>query len=166
MKAVNWLDKYLEALFVGIGLVVMVAVMTAQIIYRRIFGNSIIWSEELCRHIFICSAFWGLSFSIRSGGAIKFDMIVTFFPERAKRVFEIISNVVVCLFLAYLLKPGWEVVLSVARISSTALPYNLDLVYGVSYAGIVLSGLRAMEMIVLDVLALLKGGKTEGRDEA
>ena len=53
-----------------------------------------------------------------------------------------------------------------ARISSTALPYNLDLVYGVSYAGIVLSGLRAMEMIVLDVLALLKGGKTEGRDEA
>ena len=97
MKAVHWLDKYLEALFVGIGL------MTAQIIYRRIFGNSIIWSEELCRHIFICSAFWGLSFSIRSGGAIKFDMIVTFFPERAKRVFEIISNVVVCLFLAYLL---------------------------------------------------------------
>ena len=27
MKAVHWLDKYLEALFVGIGLVVMVAVI-------------------------------------------------------------------------------------------------------------------------------------------
>ena len=45
MKTIRWLDKYLEAVFVGIGLVVMVAVMTAQIVYRKMFGNSIIWSE-------------------------------------------------------------------------------------------------------------------------
>lgn len=166
MKTIRWLDKYLEAVFVGIGLVVMVAVMTAQIVYRKMFGNSIIWSEELCRHIFICSAFWGLSFSIRSGGAIKFDMIVTFFPDWAKRIFEIISNIIVFLFFLYLLRPGWEVVVSMARTSSTALPYNLDLVYGLSYAGILLSGLRALEMVALDALALLRGKKSEGREEA
>ena len=102
MKVIRWLDKYLEAVFIAAGLVVMVAVMTAQIFYRKFFGASIIWSEELCRHIFICSACWGLAYSIRHRMAIKFDMIVNFFSERGRHIFEIISNAIVFVFFVYM----------------------------------------------------------------
>jgi len=165
VKAVRWLDKYFEAVLVGVGIAVIVIVMTAQIVYRRIFGNSIIWSEELCRHIFICTAFWGLSYTIRTKGAIKFDTIVTFFPEWAKLVFEIISNVIVVLFFAYLLLPSWRVVVSMANTKSTALPYNLDLLYFLSFTGIALSGVRALQMIVLDFRELMRSGKAKEEEE-
>ena len=151
MKVIRWLDKYLEAVFIAAGLVVMVAVMTAQIFYRKFFGASIIWSEELCRHIFICSACWGLAYSIRHRMAIKFDMIVNFFSERGRHIFEIISNAIVFVFFVYMFRASWNVVVSMRTTKATSLPYNLDVLYFVSLIGFVLSALRALQMIVVDI---------------
>ena len=161
MKVIRWLDKYLEACFIAGGLVAIVVVMTAQIIYRRLFGHSIVWSEELCRHLFICSACWGLAYSIRIRNAIKFDMIVTFFNWRAKYIFEIISNSLILIFFVYMFKASWNVVVSMQSTSSTALPYNMDLLYFVALIGFVLSALRALQMIVIEAKALFRGEESE-----
>lgn len=169
MKVLRWLDKNLEALFISVGLVVMVVVMTAQIICRQLLGFSVIWSEELCRHIFICSACWGLAYSIRTRGAIKFDIIINFFPQKAKYVFEMISNAIILVFFLYLFQAAWNVVLSMQTTASTALPYNQDVLYFISLLGFVLSAVRAAQMIVMDVRKLSKGEMEEGtgkREEA
>lgn len=42
MKAIRWLDKYLEAALIAVGLIAIVVVMTAQIICRQLLGFSII----------------------------------------------------------------------------------------------------------------------------
>ena len=161
MKVIRWLDKYLEACFIAASLVGIVAVMTAQIVYRRLFGHSIIWSEELCRHLFICSACWGLAYSIRIRNAIKFDMIVSFFNWKAKYIFEIISNSLILIFFIYMFKASWNVVISMQTTSSTALPYNLDLLYFVALIGFVLSAFRALQMIIIETKALIKGEESE-----
>ena len=157
MKAIRWLDKYLEAALIAVGLIVIVVVMTAQIICRQIFGFSIIWSEELCRHIFICIACWGLAYSIRIHNAIKFDLIVTFLPWKSKYIFEIISNVFVIAFIVYMAVPAWQVSLGMSSISSTALPYNMDVIHFIALFGFLLSAVRAIQVLIINLKTLASG---------
>jgi len=161
MRVIKWLDKNFEATFIAVGLVVIVAVMTSQIVYRKLFGASIIWSEELCRHIFIWSACWGLAYSIRKGNAIKFDIILGIFPEKAKYVFGIISNLIVAIFFTCIFKSSWKVIVSMKNTGSTALPYNLDFLYFIAFIGFVLSAVRALQMAVIDFRKLVKKTKDE-----
>lgn len=165
MNVLRWLDKNLEAFFIGVSLVVMVVVMTAQIVCRQVFGFSLVWAEELCRHFFIWSACWGLAYTIRIRGAIKFDIIVNLFPQKGKVVFEIISNAIVFAFLLYMFPACWNVVVFMKTTATTALPYNQDFVYLISMLGIVLSAVRAFQMILLDARSLAKK-ETEERGEA
>lgn len=161
MKAIHWLDKYLEAVLISISLIVIVVVMTAQIVCRQLFGFSIIWSEELCRHIFICIACWGLSYSIRIHNAIKFDLIVTFLPWKSKYIFEIISNLFVIAFMLYMAIPAWNVSLGMSSISSTALPYNMDLIHFIAFFGFMLSAVRALQVLLINVKTLMSGKNPE-----
>ena len=157
MKAIRWLDKYLEAALIAVGLIAIVVVMTAQIICRQLLGFSIIWSEELCRHIFICIACWGLSYSIRIHNAIKFDLIVTFLPWKSKYIFEIISNLFVIAFILYMAIPAWNVSVGMKTISSTALPYHMDLVHFIALFGFLLSAVRAIQVLIMNTKTLISG---------
>ena len=164
MKVIRWIDKYAEATVISIGLVAIVAVMTAQIAYRKIFGQSIIWSEELCRHIFICVACWGLAYSIRIRNAIKFDMLVTFFPKKAKYLFEIFSNIIVMVFFAYMFLPSLRVSVTMKSVTATALPYSMDLIHYIALIGFVLAGFRALEMTIIDICSLVKEKGKNGEE--
>ena len=166
MKIIRWLDKYTEAVVISLGLVAIVVVMTAQIVYRKLFGQSIIWSEELCRHLFICTACWGLAYSIRIRNAIKFDMIVTFFPQKAKYLFEIFSNIIVVVFFAYMFLPSLKVSASMKSVTATALPYSMDLIHYIAFIGFALAGLRALEMAIIDIRALINGETENKKEEA
>ena len=157
MSIVKWLDKYLEAVFISVGVTIITVVMFAQIICRKCFGFSIIWSEEFCRHLFILIACWGLAYSIRIRNAIEFDMIVTFFPWKAKYIFEIISNALIFAFFAYMLVPSFNVSVTMQRIKATSLPYTMRVIHFIAMAGFVLAGIRALQIIIIDVKALISG---------
>ena len=51
------LDDYLEETILIILLVIMTGVMGIQIVSRYVFQNSLTWSEELVRYMFVWSAF-------------------------------------------------------------------------------------------------------------
>ena len=61
------IDDYLEETILLILLVLMTAIMGVQIVSRYVFQNSLTWSEELVRYMFVWSALgrikkWNRSF--------------------------------------------------------------------------------------------------------
>ena len=62
MKKVN---EYLEEIILVILLICMTLILGLQIVSRYVFRNSLSWSEELVRYMFVWSTFIGVPYCIK-----------------------------------------------------------------------------------------------------
>lgn len=94
------LDDYLEEAILIILLVIMTCIMGVQIVSRYVFQNSLTWSEELVRYIFVWSAFLGVPFCIKHGLSIKVDQFRNLFPIPIQKALLYIDKIIIfALFL-------------------------------------------------------------------
>ena len=94
------LDDYLEETILLILLVLMTCIMGIQIVSRYVFQNSLTWSEELVRYMFVWSAFLGIPFCIKHGLSIKVDQFRNLFPIPLQKVLMYIDKIII--FLLFL----------------------------------------------------------------
>lgn len=112
MKAVKWLDKYLEEVVLLVMLCAMVIVMGIQITARYVFSSSLSWSEEITRYLFICSGFLSASFCIKKSASVKIDQLVGMLPGKGVHIFRLVSYTVQLIFFSYLIPFAWKYVMS------------------------------------------------------
>lgn len=94
------IDDYLEETILIILLVIMTVVMGIQIVSRYVFQNSLTWSEELVRYMFVWSAFLGIPFCIKHGLSIKVDQFRNLFPIPLQKALLYIDKIIIfALFL-------------------------------------------------------------------
>ena len=89
------LDDYLEETILLILLVLMTAIMGVQIVSRYVFQNSLTWSEELVRYMFVWSAFLGIPFCIKHGLSIKVDQFRNLFPIPLQKALMYIDKIII-----------------------------------------------------------------------
>ena len=89
------IDDYLEETILLILLVLMTAIMGVQIVSRYVFQNSLTWSEELVRYMFVWSAFLGVPFCIKHGLSIKVDQFRNLFPVPLQRILMYIDKIII-----------------------------------------------------------------------
>ena len=89
------LDDYLEETILLILLVLMTCIMGIQIVSRYIFQNSLTWSEELVRYMFVWSAFLGIPFCIKHGLSIKVDQFRNLFPIPLQKALMYIDKIII-----------------------------------------------------------------------
>lgn len=148
MKAVKWADKYAE-LAVIIATIVLISVfMSAQVISRKMFGYSIIWSEQLCRHLLIIMGFFGLAFTIRYENSIRFNLIEMFLPEKVQHIFAIISHVILIVFFTAMIPSSWQVTLSMVGNAARNMPYDLSVIYAAVLISEIFVIIRCMQVTV------------------
>jgi TRAP tripartite ATP-independent transporter, periplasmic protein len=94
------IDDYLEETILLILLVLMTCIMGVQIVSRYVFQNSLTWSEELVRYMFVWSAFLGVPFCIKHGLSIKVDQFRNLFPIPLQKVLMYIDKIII--FLLFL----------------------------------------------------------------
>ena len=88
------IDDYLEETILLILLVLMTCIMGVQIVSRYVFQNSLTWSEELVRYMFVWSAFLGVPFCIKHGLSIKVDQFRNLFPIPLQKVLMYIDKII------------------------------------------------------------------------
>ncbi|MCE2971256.1 MAG: TRAP transporter small permease [Burkholderiales bacterium] len=71
-------------LLIGL-LAAMVVVVFANVGMRYLLGTSVIWSEEVARHLMIWLTFVGSGLALRSGAQIGIDSLQDALPPRAAR---------------------------------------------------------------------------------
>lgn len=85
--------------------VVMVAVVSAQVVLRYLFNSSIDWADEMSRLCFVWSIFLAIPLGLRSGSHIGIQVLAARLPQPLRTV---VARGVAAVGAALLLLVAWE----------------------------------------------------------
>lgn len=160
MKVIKWLDEHFEETLMTVVLAIMVVVLTAQIVFRKVLGNSLAWSEELCRYLFIWSGFLSLSYTLHNHSAMKTDLFITFFPKQIQKWIAFVLNLGMLALFIVLTKVSVTILPTITQ-RGTAIPISRKWVFLAAAVGFFLSALRMVEEVVKDLWKKEKKEKEE-----
>lgn len=102
-------DKFEEVVLVA-SLAITVTIIFVQVVMRRAFNNSLTWSEELARYMFIWQIWLGISIGFREKAHIRVEIVLDKLKGTSRVLFEKIISVVLIVFLGFLASKGFELV--------------------------------------------------------
>lgn len=153
MKFLHWLDENLEETMLILLLCIMTLLMGTQIIFRYLFNNSLSWSEELTRYLFIWAGFISVSYCIKKWISIKVDQIINMLPKSWYVIFQFVLNVILFLFFVYLACHAFTYLqMSMAsHQTSPALKLPMYYVHAAPLCGFSLAIIRSFQQILLEL---------------
>lgn len=89
-----------------------------QVISRKVFSYSPIWSEELARYCIIWFIFFGSSLAVKKGSHATVDVLVAYLPQTPKKYLEIITNIINLAFSIIIVIAGVLMVLKLKEIGN------------------------------------------------
>ncbi len=102
MKFLRLLDDKLEEVFLVASLVVTVTLVFAQIIMRYVVGQSLYWSEELARYIFLWQIWVGTSFAVKYSSHIRVEFLRNLLSEKKQLILDFVVQVIWLAFVVFL----------------------------------------------------------------
>jgi TRAP-type C4-dicarboxylate transport system permease small subunit len=112
-------------------LLVMTAVTFAQVCARYLFGFSIVWSEELCRYLFIWVIFIAVPPLLFHAGMTSFDMLYERAGANLQKAMHLLTAIGEIVFLWLLYRGGYPFMLRQWGQVATSFPLSMALVYAV-----------------------------------
>jgi len=148
-------------------MVTMVVCIFAQVVSRYLFGQPLVWVEELSTYAFIWGAFIGAAAGLKQGRHLKIESFVERLPPGARRGLRIILDLLIGAFCALLVVNGFKAMfLFEWRQTTIALP--IDLPRYLFYSTPLIVGAASMVLtVVYDLLEVATGDRAPARrDEA
>ncbi|MDK9710921.1 TRAP transporter small permease [Acidaminobacter sp.] len=129
-KLLRLYTKFEERLLVA-SLVFTVTLIFIQVIMRYVFNNSLSWSEELARYIFIWQIWLGTGVGIRLKEQIRVEIFAKKLSPAGAKWLNVIALTILLLFCVFLVINGYQLVMKIAgrNALSTALKIPLSYVY-------------------------------------
>lgn len=116
---------YTVALLLGI----MTLIMFLQVLFRYVFNNSLTWSEEISKFIFIWITFLGAVICFRDGIHLKVDFLSERVPAKQKTILDFLDTFLITLFSGVMTVIGFLWVVNVSGTLSPALGLPLNIVF-------------------------------------
>ena len=162
-KILNWLDNNLEVVLCVILMSVMTVIIFIQVVARYVFHNSLTWSEELARYIFIWLIFLGISYGSHLRKHIKIDAALSLFPKKVRPYIQIVGDILFLILAVYLVYTGFNYSVYQAemgkRSSAMGIPYQF--VYSSVWVGFGLTAIRQVQAIVYRVKCIKNGEEAD-----
>ncbi len=146
----------------------MVIVIFAQVIMRYVFNNSLYWSEELGKFLFVWISWLGISLGEREGEHIKITMLTGRLPFKKAHIFNIISSLIVLVICLITFYYSCSLVLSQWTTKYAGIHISISWGYLAVAVGTGLMSLRSIAAILKSAKAIKEGpkeGDTVLRDE-
>ena len=96
------------------GLVLMTAIIAAQVFFRYVLNDSLVWSEPGSVMVMGWFIFLGAAVGIREGYHLSFEILRAVVPPRVELIFETISDLVVAAFGIGMVFFGWSLAIRTA----------------------------------------------------
>lgn len=138
MERVNKFLNHLEEYFAVITLIIASLIIFFQVLLRKFFNISLIWSEETARYIIIWFILIGSSIAVREKAHAAVDAIVTLLPPVPKNIFSILANVTGIIFAVILTWSGYVTVYSVVSYGNTTPSIGMSM--GIPYLAMPVGG--------------------------
>ena len=151
LKKIAWLYNHLEEYVLVILLAITVFLGLAQVIMRYVFNDSLTWSEELSRVLFIWMSWLGISYGHKKNEHIKITMLVDRLKGTTRKVVLVIANIITIAILVIFSVEGVVVVKQVMAIGTftPALHIPKWLVYSSVPVSCALMAIRVIKDVVV-----------------
>lgn len=150
-----WMNKVEDAVL-GVGFIILIAVTFLQVVMRTVFNNSLTWSEEFVRYLYIWLCWIGVSLAERRNEHIRLTILTDTFPKKAQEWVDILVSVILVVISGWLIYQGvlLGIHLKAAGAISTALKLPMYLVYISMPTGCLLFAIRVAVKLVGQIKAL------------
>jgi len=103
-----------------------IVVVAAQVLWRYAFNNSLVWTEELSRYLFVWMTFVGAAVAVGQGTHVRVGLLADRLPPRWGRRLAAAQYLLVAVFLAFLTVVGfrWVKINSGVHTPALRLPLN------------------------------------------
>lgn len=137
----------------------LAVVCTLQVVFRRVLNNSLTWSEETMRYVFVWMILLATAVTVKEGSGAAIDLLKKRLKnEKAIAVHEIILFLLTGFTAGILVKYGIEYSLAASGMSSTAVHLPMSLIYASIPVGSMLTVLHCINGIAEGISKLC--GKT------
>lgn len=159
MKILKWLDYYLEEFLMVLLLGLMTIIMGIQVFSRYVLGNSLSWSEEITRYLFIWSGFISVSYCTKRCISIKIEQFVQIFPNRGKAMFKIINHTIELIFFFYLIPYAFLYLKSAVESGQTSPAFGIPmyLVQAAPLVSFILVSIRIIQRWIIELKRVMEG---------
>ena len=155
-KIVNvW--NHLEEYFLFVILTAMVAIIFIQVVMRYVFNNSLSWSEELGKFLFVWISWLGISLAQRKGEHIKITMLTDRLPFRTAQAVNILSDIILIIICAVIFYYGVQLVVAQVNVPYAGIKISTSWGYLAVVLGCGLMIIRTLVSIKRSAVALVKG---------
>ncbi|MHB8948193.1 MAG: TRAP transporter small permease [Rhodoferax sp.] len=131
----------------------MVSIIFSQVLARYAFSDSLSWSEEAGRYIFVWMTFLGAALAVRDRQHVSLDLVLKSLPFALQKLLIIVSYVSMLIFTAVVIYGGVQFVARGSSQMSSALEIPMHYVYIVLPLGGVLIFAYLMKNFYEDVFA-------------
>lgn len=131
----------------------MFGCVLAQVFFRYVLNDPLVWSDELARYLFVWTAFLGWIIAARRRSHLSIGMLVAKLPPRAAAACRVAGALVAVAFAGVLGWYGWRIMVRNLDVDTTALPLSM----GVVYAIVPLAALAVALYALADARAALRG---------
>ena len=101
-----WYTRTFETLG-GVGMLIIVVVMTTQVLMRYVFNASLIWAEELCRYLMVWITFMLVGLAFQRGELVAVDLVSNALPPRARFILKLVASIPLLGFLYLVTTSGY-----------------------------------------------------------
>lgn len=140
--------------------IVMTVMIFLQVLYRYVLGESLSFSEELARYMFIWSVAMGSALALKTRSHIGVELLVERLPKSLGTPAKIVACMISLVFYGMLVWYGFDMVLETMDQDSAA----LELPMGYVYLAVPLSAIVLFICEIKNVLDDLFGA--QGADES
>lgn len=161
MKIIKLFDQKLEEYFLVVTIAFSVILIFGQIIMRYCFQQSLSWSEEMARYLFLWQIWIGASFAVKHSKHLRAEVFKNIAPKRWGPYIELIALLIWLGFSIFLFWKGVLVVQMIARMNqlSPAMRMPMVIPYLSVPVGSGLMSLRLMQVLWGQLRGMRRGGK-------
>ena len=128
-------------------------VMLLQIFFRYVLNSPLVWTEELCRYLFVWICFLGWTIALRRGTHIRINFFLERLPLLPKKIVLIVFHLLILFFLIQLTRFG----IAMTRRSFSVPTITLFFSWAYVYLAAPVSAVIMILYVILHFIDLLRG---------
>lgn len=121
-----------------------------QVIFRYVFNNSLSWSEELCRYLFVITVFFGSAVGLLHRKHVSVDVIEKIIPVKFRHYFIFMLDIFVTVFAAFLGYVGLQMATKSMTQPSPAMQVPLGYIYLAIPLGCAVMCINTLRRAIID----------------
>lgn len=155
MKFLRLLNDKFEEYFLVSTLAFSVALLFVQVVMRFIFENSLSWSEELARYMFIWQAWIAVGFATKHSKHINLDFAINMCSPKVKEILYWVAHIIWLAFALYMTYKAYQFTsrIFVRNTVSAAMEIKMGYVYLAVPVGCALMSFRLVQVMMAKIRA-------------